>query len=98
MNLEYSGMYRRVVKLMLTNVSEVRTVSIIIALMMEAARTRETLVSINLTTRHYIEEDSKLHTRRRENFKSHIKIRCITGRPIWCVVGLPIVFNGGLWY
>jgi hypothetical protein len=54
---------------MLTNVSEMRTASI--ALMMEAIRTSETLVSINSTTRQYIPEDSKLHTRRRENLKSH---------------------------
>jgi hypothetical protein len=56
---------------MLTNVSMVHTASII-ALMMEAVRTSETSVSINLTTWQYIPEDSKLHTRRRENLKSHI--------------------------
>jgi hypothetical protein len=61
---------------MLTDVSEVHTTSIIgtmnlIALMMEAVRTSETSVSIYLTTRQYIPEDSKLHTRRRENLKSH---------------------------
>jgi hypothetical protein len=39
--------------------------------MMEAARTSETLVDIKLRTRHYIPEDSELHTRRRENSKSH---------------------------
>jgi hypothetical protein len=39
---------------------------------MEAARTSETLVG-NYFTRQYIPEDnSELHTRRRENFKSHI--------------------------
>jgi hypothetical protein len=62
---------------MLTDVSEVRTASIIramslIALMMEAVRTSETLVNIYLTTWQYIPEDSKLHTHRRENLKSHI--------------------------
>jgi hypothetical protein len=41
------------------------------ALMMEAARTSETLVDIELRTRQYIPEDSELHTRRRENLKSH---------------------------
>jgi cell division protein FtsL len=59
---------------MLINASEVRTASIIrvmIALMMEAVLTSQTLVNINLTTRQYIPEDSKLHTRRRENLKSH---------------------------
>jgi hypothetical protein len=44
----------------------------LIALMMEAARTSETSVDIDLTTRQYIPEDSELHTRRRENLKSHI--------------------------
>jgi hypothetical protein len=39
--------------------------------MMEAARTSETSVDIYLTTRQYIPEDSELHTRRRENLKSH---------------------------
>jgi hypothetical protein len=40
--------------------------------MMEAVRTSETSVNTNFTTRRYITEDSKLHTRRRENLKSHI--------------------------
>jgi hypothetical protein len=61
---------RRVVTLKLTDVSEMRTSSII-ALMMEAVRTSETSVSFNVSTRRYIPEDSKLHTRRRENLKSH---------------------------
>jgi hypothetical protein len=40
--------------------------------MMEAARTSETSVD-NYFTRQYIPEDnSELHTRRRENLKSHI--------------------------
>jgi hypothetical protein len=38
---------------------------------MEATRTSETSVDIQLRTRQYIPEDSELHTRRRENFKSH---------------------------
>jgi hypothetical protein len=37
---------------------------------MEAARTSETSLDIQLT-RQYIPEDSELHTRRRENMKSH---------------------------
>jgi hypothetical protein len=60
---------------MSTDVSEVRATSIIIiiiALMMEAARTSETSVDIQLRTRQYIPEDSELHTHRRENLKSHI--------------------------
>jgi hypothetical protein len=42
---------------MLTDVSEVRTASVIIALMIEAVRTPE--------------DNSELHTRCRENLKSH---------------------------
>jgi hypothetical protein len=40
-------------------------------MMMEAARTSETSVDIQLRTRQYIPEDSELHTRRRENLKFH---------------------------
>jgi hypothetical protein len=39
---------------------------------MEAARTSETSVDIQLRTRQYIPGDSELHTRRCENLKSHI--------------------------
>jgi hypothetical protein len=39
--------------------------------MMEAARTSETSVNIDLRTQQYIPEDSELHTRRRGNLKSH---------------------------
>jgi hypothetical protein len=38
--------------------------------MMEAVHTSETSVNFNMTTRH-IPENSKLHTRRRDNLKSH---------------------------
>jgi hypothetical protein len=41
------------------------------ALMMEAVSTSETSVHSNATTRCYIPEDCKLHTRRRENLKTH---------------------------
>jgi hypothetical protein len=41
---------------------------------MEAIRTSETSVYSNETTRRYIPEDSKRHTRRRENLKSNITI------------------------
>jgi hypothetical protein len=44
----------------------------LIALMMDAARTSETSVDIDFTTRQYIAEDSELHTRRRYDLKSHI--------------------------
>jgi hypothetical protein len=40
-------------------------------LMMEAARTSETSVDIQLRTRQYIPEDSEIQTRRRENLESH---------------------------
>jgi hypothetical protein len=56
------------------DVSEVRAASIItalMALMMEEARTSETSVNSQLRTRQYIPEDYELHTRRRENLKSH---------------------------
>jgi hypothetical protein len=60
---------------MSTDVSEVRAASIIkairIALTMEAARTFETSVNIQLKTRQFIPEDSELHTRPRENLISH---------------------------
>jgi hypothetical protein len=42
------------------------------ALMMEAARTSETLVNFYQTTRRYNPEDSHLRTHRRENLKSYI--------------------------
>jgi hypothetical protein len=55
-----------------TNIAEVRPASIIIALMMEAARTSETSDD-NYFTRQYIPEDkSELHTRRREDLKPHV--------------------------
>jgi hypothetical protein len=41
----------------------------LIALMMEAARTSETSVDIQLRTWQYVTEDSELHTRHRENLK-----------------------------
>jgi hypothetical protein len=39
---------------------------------MEAVRTSETSVNFNVTTWRYIPEDSKLHTHRRFNLKSHM--------------------------
>jgi hypothetical protein len=38
---------------------------------MELVRTTETTVNFTVTTRRYIPEDCKLHTRRRENLRSH---------------------------
>jgi hypothetical protein len=40
--------------------------------MMEAASTSETSVNFYQTTRSNNPEDSDLHTRRRDNFKSHV--------------------------
>jgi uncharacterized membrane protein YkgB len=59
-----------------TDVSEVLPVSIIraISLMMAAVSTSETSANIYQTTRHKNPEDSHLHTRRRENLKSQLKI------------------------
>jgi hypothetical protein len=68
---ESSGMYCHVLNCMSTDVSEVRAAFIIRTIMIEAARTSETSVDIQLITRQYIPEDSELHTRRRENLKSH---------------------------
>jgi hypothetical protein len=46
----------------------------IVALMMESERTFETSVYFYQTTRRNNPEDSYLHTRRRDNLKSHLKI------------------------
>jgi hypothetical protein len=64
--------------LKLTDVSEVRTASIIIALMMEAVRTSETSVNFIVTTRRYIPEDS-IHAHRRENLKSSVGLLGLRG-------------------
>jgi hypothetical protein len=60
--------------LKLTDVSDVRTASIIRAMMAhcpdDEVRTSETSVNFNVITWRYIPEDPKLHTRRRENLKS----------------------------
>jgi hypothetical protein len=57
---------------MVTDVSEVLVAaSKAIALMMEAASTSETSVNFCQTTRRNNPEVSHLHTRRRENLKSH---------------------------
>jgi hypothetical protein len=61
-NLESCGILRRVVTLKLTDVSEVCTASIVIALMMEVVRTTETSATFNVTTRRNIAQDSKIET------------------------------------
>jgi hypothetical protein len=45
---------------------------VLIALIMEAARTSETLVNFYQTTQRYNPEDSHLRTHRRENLKSYL--------------------------
>jgi hypothetical protein len=47
----------------------------VIALMMEAACTCETSVNVYQTARRKNPKDSHLHTRRRENLKSHQKLK-----------------------
>jgi cobalamin synthase len=54
------------------SVSEDLAASMIIALMMEAARTSEMLVNFYHTTRRYNPEDSHLRTHHRENLKSYL--------------------------
>jgi hypothetical protein len=51
--------------------------TLLIALIMEAARSSETLVNFYQTTRRYSPEDSHLRSNRRENLKSYIKFTCI---------------------
>jgi hypothetical protein len=70
---ESSGMYCRVINWISTDVSEVRAAS-------------EISVDMQLITRQYIPEDSELHTRRRENLKSHIK-KVHFSLPLSCVNG-----------
>jgi hypothetical protein len=43
-----------------------------LGMMMEAARTSETSVDNYFTRQHIPEDNSELHTRHRENLKSHI--------------------------
>jgi hypothetical protein len=51
-----------------------------ISLMMEAASTSETTVNFFQTTQRNIQDNSHLHTRRRENLKSHIQKNCLHWR------------------
>jgi hypothetical protein len=52
-------------------------VAMVIVLIMEAVHTSETWVHFNMTTQRYIPEDSKLHTRRRENLKSQNMLKLV---------------------
>jgi hypothetical protein len=67
-------MLRRVIWYKLTEVSGLLSASTI-ALMLKPASTSEASVIFYQTTRRNNREDSHLHTRRRENLKSHLKIR-----------------------
>jgi hypothetical protein len=61
-----------------TDVSEVRTASIIrddSSLMMEAARSSETSVDNHFTRQYIPEDNSEHHTRSRENLKSHKNLK-----------------------
>jgi hypothetical protein len=71
-----SGMTHHVVWYTLTDISEVLTVSIIKALMMEAVSTSETSGNIYQTTPHNIPEDSHLHTHCHKNLQPHLQITC----------------------
>jgi hypothetical protein len=58
-------------------VSEIKKMShLLIALMMEAARTSEMSVNYYQTTQFNIPEDSNLNTRRRENLNYHLRLPC----------------------
>jgi hypothetical protein len=72
----------------LTDVSEVLIVSII-AFMVAAVSTSEMSVNIYQTTRPNIPEDSHLHSRRRENLKSH-SILCSSNAVLEFLVGLTV--------
>jgi hypothetical protein len=54
------------------------------ALLTEAVRTSETSVNFNVTTWRYIPEDTKLHTRRCEDLKSHCLILYIADCVVEC--------------
>jgi hypothetical protein len=64
--------------------------SLAIALIMEAARTSETLVNFYQTTRCYNPEDSHLRTHRRENFKSYIS-RSVCSRMYKSIRNIPVL-------
>jgi hypothetical protein len=71
---------------MIADVSEMHADSNI-ALMMEAASASKTPVNFYQTTRRNIPEDSHLHTRSRENLKSH-QVRSGVGNYIYSGSGL----------
>jgi hypothetical protein len=60
----------------LTEVSGVRTASIVIALMIQVVRTFEASANFNVTARRYKTEESKFHICRCEDPKSHKYLQC----------------------
>jgi hypothetical protein len=56
--------------------------TLLIALMMEAVRSFETMVNFYQTTRRYNPEDSHLCINRRENLKSFLKIHLLVVRTL----------------
>jgi hypothetical protein len=77
------------VSLKLTDVSEVLTASInialisLVALMMESVSTFETSINLYETARHNIPDNSHLHILRRENLKSH-RDECVSVKQGYC--------------
>jgi hypothetical protein len=76
----------------------------VIALMMEAVQICEMSVYFHETTQHYIPESCCLHTRRRENLRSHLyssgsrlEYRLGTGYPDWDVSWLSSDPPGDCW-
>jgi cell division protein FtsL len=74
-------MLRRVVWQKLTDISEVR-----IALVVEAVNTSETSVNFYHTTRRTIPGNNHLHTRLRENLKSHRLFSCLYIMILLCIL------------
>jgi hypothetical protein len=72
---QLSGILRRVVSWKLTDVSEMRTDPIIRTMTIETVSTSETSINFYETTQRNIREGCHLHTRLRENLKSHHMIR-----------------------
>jgi hypothetical protein len=58
----------------------------VIALMMEAQRTSETLVNFYQTTRRYSPEDSHLRTHRRENLRSYLMIGSLRTKLLYSIL------------
>jgi hypothetical protein len=57
-------------------------VAMMIVLIMEAVHTSESWVHFNMTIERYIPEDSKLHTRRRENLKCQNMLKLVNLFPL----------------